>query len=106
MVEAQVSFIVIPIKGGRRKMLTMLRSLALIKANLIKVRAKLTRLSIKLTRSKGDRNTDRDRTNSEDESDIDKAKGRIRPSTAEWTEEETKRFHGRRCRRPRRIERL
>lgn len=37
IVEVQVSFIVIPVKGGRRKMLTVLRSLALIKANSKKV---------------------------------------------------------------------
>ncbi|KAH9953324.1 hypothetical protein BGW80DRAFT_1468665 [Lactifluus volemus] len=33
IVEAQVSFVVIPVKGGRRKMLSVLRSLALIKGN-------------------------------------------------------------------------
>jgi hypothetical protein len=31
LVEAQLSFVVIPVKGGRRKMLAVLRSLALIK---------------------------------------------------------------------------
>lgn len=49
IVEAQVSLIVIPVKGGRRKMLTVLRSLALIKANFKKVSVKLTRPIIQLT---------------------------------------------------------
>ena len=30
IVEVQLSFVVIPVKGGRRKMLTVLRSLALL----------------------------------------------------------------------------
>lgn len=34
IVQAQVSFIVIPMKGGRRKMLTVLRSLALLDGSL------------------------------------------------------------------------
>ncbi|KAH9967619.1 hypothetical protein BGW80DRAFT_1462135 [Lactifluus volemus] len=40
LVEAQLSFVVIPIKGGHRKMLTVLRSLALIKGNFIKMETK------------------------------------------------------------------
>ena len=34
IVQAQVSFVVIPLKGGRRKMLSILRSLALLDGSL------------------------------------------------------------------------
>ena len=45
IIEAQVSFIAILIKGGQRKMLTVLWSLALIKANFKKVCTSVTRPS-------------------------------------------------------------
>jgi len=41
IVEAQVSFVIIPVKGGRCKMLTVLQSLALIKGFFKKVSIKL-----------------------------------------------------------------
>ena len=47
--ETQVSFIIILVKGGQRKMLTVLQSLALIKGNFKKVRIELTWPSIRLT---------------------------------------------------------
>ena len=34
IVQAQVSFVVIPLKGGRRKMISVLRSLALLDGSL------------------------------------------------------------------------
>lgn len=60
IVEAQISFIVIPVKGGRRKMLTVLRSLALIKGNVTSVSATLLiRPSMQLTRNKAHQQTSR-----------------------------------------------
>jgi hypothetical protein len=38
IVQVQLSFVVIPIKGGRRKMLTVLRSIALLDGSFSKVR--------------------------------------------------------------------
>ena len=71
IVEAQVSFIVIPVKGGRRKMLTVLRSLALIKETLKKVCVKPTGPYIQLIRNEADSNPGRSCAISEGQSDID-----------------------------------
>jgi len=71
IVEAQVSFIVIPVKGGRRKMLTVLRLLALIKETLKKVRVQPTGPCMQLIWNEADSNTSRNSEVSEGQSDVD-----------------------------------
>src|SRR6266704_1117474 len=83
IVEAQVSFVVIPVRGGRRKMLTVLRSLALIKGNFKKVSTKLTGPGIQLTQNEADWNPVRRRRVSKGKSDVNQVKSRIWASTGE-----------------------
>jgi len=71
IVEAQVSFIVIPVKGGRHKMLMVLRLLALIKETLKKVSVQPTGPCMQLIRNEADSNTSRNSEVSEGQSDID-----------------------------------
>jgi len=71
IVEAQVSFIVIPVKGGRRKMLTVLRSLMLIKETLKKVCVQPTGPCMQLIQNKADSNTSRNSEVSKGQSDVD-----------------------------------
>ena len=71
IVEAQVSFIVIPVKGGRRKMLMVLQSLVLIKETLKKVCVKPTGPCIQLIQNEADSNPGRSCAISKGQSDID-----------------------------------
>ena len=48
IVQAQLSFVVIPLKGGRRKMLTVLRSLALLDRSFSQVSIQYNTYSIEL----------------------------------------------------------
>jgi len=57
IVEVQVSFIVIPVKGGRRKILTVLQSLTLIKETLKKVCVQPTGPCMQLIWNEADSNT-------------------------------------------------
>jgi len=79
IVEAQVTFMVIPLKEQRRKMLPVLRSLALIKGNDGKVPAKRTVIITLLTQPKiGKRRNKQYRAKGKTDIENDKATGRIR----------------------------